>query len=195
MQTTGASAACCGLMTSSCFYISTLAPVVKPVISRLPLRRLVRSALVCSAARRPPPPFWLRCLWCSVLRSALCLLRSGGGARSRKRIALRSRGKTLRPMKCPSSDRLHNGCHATLQRNLGEDVGPNSKYSAGVGQLGASAGRRHHPDELKDLLRRARRSAGCSGSAGYRCRLGQQCPVQRAQRGVNPVEVAALVRN
>ena len=45
--------------------------------------------------------------------------------------------------------RLHNGAHAALQRDLGD------QRSAGVGQLGAAQVDlvvRHHPDELKDLL-------------------------------------------
>ena len=51
---------------------------------------------------------------------------------------------------------LHNGAHAALQRDLGEDVVAQvAQHSAGVGQLGAAQVDlvvRHHPDELKDLL-------------------------------------------
>ena len=156
--------------------------------------------------------------------------------------------------------RLHNGAHAALQRDLGEDVVAQvAQYSAGVGQLGAAQVDlvvRHHPDELKDLLpagdearaqhvvhaeglggRGGRRSrvvrcvgkllaqlqvvqdepvavvgnaqavcgvavggggkvgADPGGQPGARVRaLGQENPVQRAERGVDPVEVAAPVR-
>ena len=155
--------------------------------------------------------------------------------------------------------RLHNGAHATLQRDLGEDVVAQvAQHSAGVGQLGAAdLVARHHADELKDVLpagdearaqhvvhaeglggRGGRRggvaaaSGNCwrssrsfrinepvavvgyaqavrglavggggkvgadpGGQPGARVRaFEQQRPVQRAQRGVNPVEVAAPVR-
>ena len=56
----------------------------------------------------------------------------------------------------PVVARLHNGAHATLQRDLGEDVVAQvAQHSAGVGQLGAAQVDlvvRHHADELKDLL-------------------------------------------
>ena len=52
--------------------------------------------------------------------------------------------------------RLHNGTHAALQHDLGEDVVAQvAQYSAGVGQLGAAQvdlAVRHHTDKLKDLL-------------------------------------------
>ena len=47
-------------------------------------------------------------------------------------MCLRATG--LRAMKRPSSDRLQNGAHAALQRDLGEDVVAQvAQHSAGVG--------------------------------------------------------------
>ena len=167
----------------------------------------------------------------------------------------------LRAMKCPSSEpRLHNGTHAALQRDLGEDVVAQvAQHSAGVGQLGAAQVDlvvRHHPDELENLLpagdeARAQHvvhAEGLGGRGGRRGRvvrgirellpqlqvvqdqpvavvgyaqavrgfavrgssevgadpgrqpcasvraLRKERPVQRAERGVHPVQVAAPVR-
>ena len=65
--------------------------------------------------------------------------------------------------------RLHNGAHAALQHDLGEDVVAQvAQHSAGVGQLGAAQIDlvvRHHPDELKDLLR-AQHVVHAEGLAG-----------------------------
>ena len=86
-----------------------------------------------------------------------------------------------------------------------------AQHSAGVGQLGAAQVDlvvRHYFHELKNLLpagdkARAQHVVHAEGLGGRGGRreprarvraLGQRRPVQRAQRGVNPVEVAAPVR-
>ena len=47
--------------------------------------------------------------------------------------------------------RLHNGTHAALQRDLGEDVVAQvAQHSAGVGQLDLVV--RHHFEKFEDLL-------------------------------------------
>ena len=87
--------------------------------------------------------------------------------------------------------RLHNGAHAALQRDLGEDVVAQvAQHSAGVGQLGAAQVDvvvRHHLHELKDLLpagdeARAQHVVHAEGLGG---RGGRRGGVVRRVRGVD----------
>ena len=113
----------------------------------------------------------------------------------------------LRAMKCPSSERLHNGTHSALQRDLGEDVVAQvAQHSAGVGQLGAAQVDLvvcQHADELKDLLpardeARAQHvvhAEGLGGRGGRRSRVVRCVRKLLAQLQVVQDQPVAVVGN
>ena len=111
----------------------------------------------------------------------------------------------------PSSEPVCTMVPTALQRYLGQDVVPQiAQRAAGVGQLGAAQvdlAVCHHAHEFEDLLPAARRPArwgspqrqGTAAAApdrlvavvGYAEAV--RGPIQRAERGVYPVQVAAPV--